>query len=54
MFYAAGYVLPVMENTTLQFQLQYSDVDVDEILEINDSDTDMSSFQAGTGLFVKF
>jgi hypothetical protein len=54
MFYAAGYVYPLMENTSLQFQLQYTDVDVDSILDINNTDTDWNDFQAGTGLFVKF
>ncbi len=43
---AAGLVYPVMENTSFQVQLQYSDG------EFNDSDFD--AFEAGTGLFVKF
>jgi len=55
MFYAAGYVLPVMENTTLQFQLQYTDVNIDDLgSSFDNADTDFTDFQAGTGLFVKF
>jgi len=53
MFLSAGLVYPVMANTTFQLQLQYSDVDVDEVYGF-DVDTDANSFQAGTGLFVKF
>ena len=43
MFYAAGYVYPVMENTTLQLQIQYTDMDVDSILDLDDTDTDWSA-----------
>jgi len=43
---AAGLVYPVLDNTTFQVQLQYTDG------EVNDSD--ISLLEAGTGFFVKF
>jgi hypothetical protein len=55
---AAGLVYKVMENTSLQLQLQYTDGTINEtdstIALGFDGDQDYDTFRAGTGLFVKF
>ena len=54
MFYSAGLVYQLMENTTLQAQVQYTDAEYEDLLGVSGADVDWNSFQAGTGLFVKF
>ena len=54
MFLAAGLKYQLMENTTLQAQLQYTDASYDDLGGSDGPDVDWNSFQAGTGLFVKF
>jgi hypothetical protein len=51
---AAGMVYSLLENTTFQLQVQYTDGDIDELagLEVREGGFDV--FSAGTGLFVKF
>ena len=52
---AAGLVYKIMENTSLQLQLQATDgtVNQTDYTAVN-GDVDFDSFSAGTGLFVKF
>jgi hypothetical protein len=50
---AAGMVYSLLENTTFQLQLQYTDGSIDEVAGV-DIDGDFDVFSAGTGLFVKF
>jgi len=54
MFYAAGLVYPIMDNTTFQLQVQYKDVQTTIFDDSNGPDIDVTVFQAGTGVFVKF
>jgi hypothetical protein len=55
---AGGLVYNLMENTSLQLQLQYVDGTLNETAATRAEgivgDTDFSAFKAGTGLFVKF
>jgi hypothetical protein len=55
---AGGLVYKVMENTSLQLQLQYIDGTLNETTATTaaglDGDQDFDNFSAGTGLFVKF
>jgi len=55
---AGGLVYKIMENTSLQLQLQYADGTLNETAATRslglDGDQDFDNFSAGTGLFVKF
>jgi hypothetical protein len=55
---AAGMVYKVMENTSLQLQLQYTDGTLNETQATRDlgltGDTDIEMFRMGSGLFVNF
>ena len=52
---AGGLVYKIMENTSLQLQLQYVDGTANKTdFTAVDGDIDFDSFEAGTGLFVKF
>ena len=49
---AAGLTYAILENTSIQLQLQYEDFDVETVATGVTSDYD--AFRAGTGIFVKF
>ncbi len=53
---AAGLVYKVMENTSLQLQLQYTDGTLNETntVLVGQGDEDFDAFRMGSGLFVKF
>ena len=52
MAFAGGVTYSLLENTSIQLQLQYTDGTVNG--SGSDPDVDFDSFQAGTGIFVKF
>ncbi len=49
---AAGLTYAILDNTSIQLQLQYEDMDYQEAGVATDEDYD--AFRAGTGIFVKF
>jgi hypothetical protein len=49
---AAGLTYAILDNTSIQLQLQYEDMDYQEVGVATDDDYD--AFRAGTGIFVKF
>jgi len=55
MTFAGGFVYKLMENTSLQLQVQYIDgtANSTDFTAVN-GDVDFDSFTAGSGLFVKF
>ena len=48
---AAGLTYGILENTSIQLQLQYEDMDYQEV---GSASEDYDAFRAGTGIFVKF
>jgi len=53
---AAGLKYAILENTSIQMQLQYEDFDVTEVGQNGAADVDggYDAFRAGTGIFVNF
>jgi len=55
MTFAGGFVYKLMENTSLQLQVQYVDGTANQTdFSAVNGDVDFDSFSAGSGLFVKF